>query len=324
LAVTARQLRKYRLAAGLSQAEVADRLKVTQATVSCWEMGKAVPTDAQISEIQEFLGDIRSEAGASSRPEPTRAGAESFSGWLVRARADSRLSVPELHRRSGVSDQAIRGIEAGRIAKPRFATRDALSRVLSAPVVTQRDTEAEMTAGTADGLSPYAVWLNRTRTKRGLTVVELARQAGITHQAIYGIEAGRIDNPRDSTRTALSRALKEEVPDDTLRETRKAASVTGLGSLEDFNPHDENDLPAEPGVYVFYDVSQRPIYVGEAGNISKRVRDHKEKFWFKMPIVDTASYIKIPDERLRRQVEQILIRFLKSNAVLNKKHVDRD
>jgi excinuclease UvrABC nuclease subunit len=74
---------------------------------------------------------------------------------------------------------------------------------------------------------------------------------------------------------------------------------------------------------VFYDVSGRPIYVGKATVIRDRVRNHHEKFWFKNPIVDHAAYIEIQDERLRTQVEQILIKFLKSNAVLNKHHVER-
>ena len=69
-------------------------------------------------------------------------------------------------------------------------------------------------------------------------------------------------------------------------------------------------------MYVFYDISDRPVYVGKAAVIRDRVRNHYEKFWFKSPIVDHAAYIEIQDERLRTQIEQILIKFLKSNAVL--------
>jgi hypothetical protein len=47
------------------------------------------------------------------------------------------------------------------------------------------------------------------------------------------------------------------------------------------------------------------------------------EFWFKQPIVDAAAFIPIEDEKLRKQVEKILIRFLKSNAVLNKQNVER-
>ena len=101
------------------------------------------------------------------------------------------------------------------------------------------------------------------------------------------------------------------------------SGIAGLGSLTDFDPHDDNDLPTEPGVYVSYDISQRPIYVGKSDNIRRRVREHSDKFWFKTPIVKTASYIAIRDTDLRNKIEQILIKFLKNNAVINQQHVER-
>lgn len=75
---------------------------------------------------------------------------------------------------------------------------------------------------------------------------------------------------------------------------------------------------------MFYDISERPIYVGKAQKISMRVKDHKEKFWFRSPVVANAAYVQINDKRLRHQVEQIMIKFLKKNAVINKQSVDRD
>jgi hypothetical protein len=75
---------------------------------------------------------------------------------------------------------------------------------------------------------------------------------------------------------------------------------------------------------VFYDISGRPIYVGKATNIADRVGDHKEKFWFRQPIVQTAAYIEIRDKTLRDQLETVLIQFLKNNAVINKNKTARD
>lgn len=40
-------------------------------------------------------------------------------------------------------------------------------------------------------------------------------------------------------------------------------------------------------------------------------------------MVENASYLQIADRKLRKQIEAILINFLKSNAVLNKQHADR-
>ena len=74
---------------------------------------------------------------------------------------------------------------------------------------------------------------------------------------------------------------------------------------------------------MFYDVSQRPIYVGMSDDVRRRILDHSEKFWFKAPIVETGSYVEIKDKTLRRQVETLLIKFLKSNAVLNRQNVER-
>jgi hypothetical protein len=54
------------------------------------------------------------------------------------------------------------------------------------------------------------------------------------------------------------------------------------------------------------------------------VKEHYEKFWFKRPVVDRDAYIQIDEEDLCGQVEQVLIKFLKSNAVFNKRHVDRE
>ena len=107
--------------------------------------------------------------------------------------------------------------------------------------------------------------------------------------------------------------------------TDKSVLLLGLGPLVDFDPHHEADLPAVTGVYVFYDVSDRPVYVGKTPvrTIRDRVKDHNDKFWFKRPIVDHAAYIEVADQNLCAQIEQILIRFLKSNAVPNKQHVDR-
>lgn len=108
-----------------------------------------------------------------------------------------------------------------------------------------------------------------------------------------------------------------------MTERGEGATIEGVGRFINFDPYDGKRLPDRPGVYVFYDISDRPIYVGEAQSIAHRIRQHHERFWFKPPIVQTASYVQIADVKLRKQIEAILIKFLKRNAVLNKQHVDR-
>ncbi len=106
------------------------------------------------------------------------------------------------------------------------------------------------------------------------------------------------------------------------KDTAEASRIEGLGSIQDFSPHDEEEWPTTSGVYLLYDISDRLIYIGQSKNIKNRLKQHFEKFWFKSPIVEQASYIEIEDDTLRKQVEAILIKSLKSNAVLNYKGVD--
>jgi len=141
--------------------------------------------------------------------------------------------------------------------------------------------------------------------------------------AIYNIESGRIENPRAETIRKLEGALGKELPAETKKEIKDEATVEGVGEFFEFDPHDSDDWPDTPGIYVLYDISERPIYVGQGSSIKRRIQDHEEKFWFKSPIVTTAAYIKVDDAALRKKIETILIRFLKRNAVINKQNVER-
>jgi hypothetical protein len=96
-----------------------------------------------------------------------------------------------------------------------------------------------------------------------------------------------------------------------------------IGELTEFDPYDSERLPTIAGIYVLYDICQRPLYVGQGGSIDRRLRVHHDKFWFKSPIVESAAYVRIDDRLLRESVETLLIKFLKSNAVINKRFVER-
>lgn len=171
--------------------------------------------------------------------------------------------------------------------------------------------------------SPLAAWLTKARSVKGWSVPEVAHAAGLTPPAVYRIESGVTRNLREATRKKLEKALGFSIPEDTAKELAQEAEVQGLGALEDFDPHLDSDRPSDSGVYVLYDISERPIYVGEGGNVRKRIKDHEDKFWFKRPIVVSASWIKVEDPTLRNQIETLLIKFLKSNAVINKQNVER-
>ncbi|MDP3409683.1 helix-turn-helix domain-containing protein [Bosea sp. (in: a-proteobacteria)] len=175
-----------------------------------------------------------------------------------------------------------------------------------------------------EGPSPFGRWLQSERLGKGLTVEALADKSGVSMPAIYNIEAGRTQNPIAATRNKLEQALQSSTPQAIIDEEKLSTSINQLGSLEDFDPHEINSIPAESGVYVFYDISDRPVYVGRSKDMRRRIRQHQDRFWFKRPIVERGSLIRIGDAGLIKQIEEILIRFLKSNAVLNQNLVDRD
>lgn len=231
----------------MTQADLGEKVGVTQATICNWEIEKIAPTKEQKSELKKILGGFSSHGGANQ----------------------SESQDPE-------------------------------------------------------GPTPLSGWLAKTRIEKKLSVSELADAAGVSVPAIYNIESGRILNPRDETIRRLEKALGKDIPREAKEEIREEAKIEGVGELIDFDPHSDEDLPGVAGIYVLYDISQRPIYVGQGTDIRNRIRSHRNKFWFKQPIVQYAAYVKIEEKGLREKVETLLIRFLKSNAVINKQNVERE
>ena len=173
-------------------------------------------------------------------------------------------------------------------------------------------------------ISEFGIWLRDERSRQGMSVPQLAEKSGVSSPAIYNIENGKSLYPQQNTIEKLSKALNKNIPESVEKAQNETQTIEGLGKLTDFDPHQAENFPNCAGVYVFYDITDRPIYVGQSENIKKRLKDHKGKFWFKKPIVEVASYIEISDKKMRVQIEHILIRFLKSNAVMNKKGVVED
>jgi len=231
---------------------------------------------------------------------------------LREARIRGGLSHGEVAEKVGVTQPTISNWERGK-GEPSQQQEEVLRTVLDL---------AHASNGIVDA-SPLAAWLSKARVEKGWSVPELAHRSGLTPPAVYRIESGVTRNLREATRKKLEDALGGSIPADTAKELAEEAEVEGLGALEDFDPHLDSDRPSEPGIYVFYDISERPIYVGEGGNVRKRIKDHEDKFWFKRPIVESASWIKVEDAKLRKQIETLLIKFLKSNAVINNQNVER-
>ena len=249
----------------------------------------------------------------------------SFGERMRRGRIKNAWSQAELGEKFGVTQATISNWEIGRV----IPDRDQKARLRQVLGLDHPESSNEGAAGPGEGHadpvgpSAFGSWLNRARVEKALSVAELAAKAEVSAPAIYNIESGRIENPRSETVRRLEKALGKELPIETKNEIREEATVEGVGEFFEFDPHSKNDWPDVPGIYVLYDISERPIYVGQGSSIRKRMQDHEEKFWFKAPIVSQAAYIKIEEGGLRKKIETILIRFLKRNAVINKQNVER-
>jgi transcriptional regulator with XRE-family HTH domain len=178
----------------------------------------------------------------------------------------------------------------------------------------------------ADEESPFAAWVRSEREKKGWTQVQLADKAGLSGLQVSNIETGRTRNPQARTRERLVIALGTAPPEAVLTAEIQQVSIAGLGALVGFEPYDDDALPRVKGVYVFYDRTKRPVYVGRATKrtIDFRVREHAEKFWFKSPVIHSASYLEIADEALCKQTEQVLIKFMRTHLLLNKQGVETE
>lgn len=68
------QLRRYRLAAGLDQKDVATRLDVSVSAVSRWESGQDVPRGRRFKQLAKVLGVNPLALTQIIDPEPAMAG----------------------------------------------------------------------------------------------------------------------------------------------------------------------------------------------------------------------------------------------------------
>ncbi|MFN8658890.1 MAG: helix-turn-helix domain-containing protein, partial [Candidatus Obscuribacterales bacterium] len=269
-------LRNARRGRNLSQADLGEKLGVSAATISLWEAGERRPSDELKRRLKEIFG-IRTGNPERTSSLPKRRESDSqgvrqdhgsTDGARLRlARIQAGLSQLEVAEKVRVSQGTISNWENDR-SSPDLGEANQLEKLLGFSTEDEQNREV-------DGPSPIGVWLNKKRNEVRLTVAQLAAKSGIKMPTIYAIESGKIANPRERTLRALEQALGAFVPEETQEEVNAQAQIEGLGELIDFDPHDENDWPSAAGIYVLYDVTERPVYVGEGQAIQKRLRDHQ-------------------------------------------------
>jgi transcriptional regulator with XRE-family HTH domain len=179
-----------------------------------------------------------------------------------------------------------------------------------------------------ESLTDLSLWLKQNLRKKQdelrETVDAIAARIGLSTPTLYNIINGTVTSPHPRTLESLGRFFGP-LPSEVTRETDEAREVGTLGEFTEFPPYNESEWPAETGVYVLYDVTDRPVYVGKSKvSVANRIRDHSTRFWFRSPIVERAAFVAIEDADLILAVEDLLIKFLRAHAVLNKKGVVRD
>lgn len=171
----------------------------------------------------------------------------------------------------------------------------------------------------------FGDWLNDKMQEKEISIARLSELSGISYPGIWNIIEGNTRSPRDETRRRLAKALKIKIPKEIEDVSEAEASAIPGYEWTDFTPTDLETVPVEPGIYVFYDITDRPVYVGKShGSVRNRVKDHSSRFWFKEPLVVRGSFLHIPDADSCKKIEMILIKFLGKHALLNQKGAVRD
>ena len=178
------------------------------------------------------------------------------------------------------------------------------------------------------GPGPFGRWLEAELSAKTMNPWDLAQRSDILVHHIEQILRGDIRHPMPAVMKSIQESLDEEVDTITRDAIRQDSEIEGFGDFCDFDPHGDQSLwPTGSGVYVFYDISSRPVYVGETSDLHRRMKQYfspqRRMWWVSQPIVETASFIPVEETQLRKRLEKILIRFLKSNAVMNRTHVRR-
>ena len=230
---------------------------------------------------------------------------ESLGERIYRARIASNMNQSELAKKIGVS-AAVISIWENDKSKPKETNLNKLETVLGA-------------------LGPPTVgdWLRISREGQSLSVQELSNLSTVSVATISNVENGRT-SPRQDTIDRLEEALNTAIPEETAEILENEVSVPGVSDAETFNPYSRDTWPDVGGVYVLYDKSGRPAYIGQSNNIARRIKDHIEKRWYIEPLVQSGKYVQIEDKDLRRSVEKALIRFLDSYALINRHLTSRD
>jgi hypothetical protein len=162
------------------------------------------------------------------------------------------------------------------------------------------------------------------KKKADETMQTIAAACGLSVPTLYSLMNSENVARQRGTLDKLQRYFGP-MPTEVQEEATAARALGSLGEFSLFNPHNEEEWPSGPGVYVPYDTYRRPTYIGKSRtSISGRLKDHSTRFWFRRPLVEEAAFVYANDEKLIGAIEDPLIKVMGSLAVINNRGTLRD
>ena len=166
-------------------------------------------------------------------------------------------------------------------------------------------------------------WLRSKREKQKLTIKELADKTGLSWLGIKNIEDGNIQSPHKATLKSLEKVLGK-LPAVQSKDVEEARDVGGFDFEGTFDVK-EWESNAKPGekiqcIYVIYDKSNRPVYIGQTNDLRSRFKNHEREFWWKEPIAQRFAYIVVKDSEFRKKAEKVMIKLVGTHALMNEQH----
>jgi len=328
------RIREARERDDLSQAELAEKLGVTAATISNWENRVTEPWDEQRERVMAWLEKAEGARGRARKSKNERDEDDSTPEGDAAYRAletiyeewpQSRIAEALSVSQATVSNW----LRTANINPKYFEALRRLESQLAGPDG-KKAPEGGVRADVRDDATPYAEWLRTELDRAGLNAVELAQKSGIHVNTILALLEGRTERPQQRTRQRIENALQG-------RETAPAAAPAddaawyyiGLA----WNNDEIDQVPDEPGVYMIHDRLGRPAYIGVAhkgaGGIRSRLKEHNKLRWtidqrvaFSFSYALTSRMPSADPSQLARAIEKLLIKFMGNAILINEKDVE--
>lgn len=238
-----------------------------------------------------------------------------FGAWLRSESEELGISGYALSKHAGCHPRTVTMICKGEIKNPSEQMMEKLRVAIDQIKSGISNHEEEVEENDFD----FAEWLRFQMEAKSLSCTQLSKLAGCHNTTISAILNRRIENPSNEMMEKIRTALQEEIPlvvTNDLNEKKKFDNKQDV--WDDFNPHDHDSIPNKPGVYALFSPTNIVLYVGKAQNVRSRIASHREKKWFLQDIIEYGMLFYSDDENERKKIEDILIKFLRTNAWLNK------